>query len=380
MEFFVYIIPFITALTLFLFFRKRVVWWEYLVLIISSILFTLLVNVIMVECNSSDTEYLGGYVNKITYYEDWDELVRVRHESRDRVGTDKNGNPIYKTRVWYTTERKYHPKHWTYTANDDRFETPIDERLYNKIKNRLNNKSIFKDMNRKYYRKDGDSYITYYDGSVQHIYELTRKHTYRNKIKAKQSHTIFKLLDIDEKMADSLKLYKYPEIYDLTQNPIIGRRVSDEELQIFKYINATKGKSNQFRTFVLFFNYDELEKSELQKSYWQNGNKNEFVVSIGLKGDSVVWTNCFSWCDIPKLEIMTKNYFINNPKLDLKAYGVWLNNQINDNWERKQFSDFDYITINVSDGQFIWLFILTILINIIISVAIINNTYVINRK
>ena len=69
MEFFVYIIPFITALTLFLFFRKRVVWWEYLVLIISSILFTLLVNVIMVECNSSDTEYLGGYVNKITYYE-----------------------------------------------------------------------------------------------------------------------------------------------------------------------------------------------------------------------------------------------------------------------------------------------------------------------
>lgn len=380
MEFFVYIIPFITALTLFLFFRKRVVWWEYLSLIIPSLLFTLLVNVIMVECNSTDTEYLGGYVNKITYYEDWDELVRVRHESRDRVGTDKDGRPIYKTRVWYTTERRYHPKRWTYTSNDNRFETSIDERLYNKIKNRLNNKSIFKDMNRKYYKKDGDSYITYYDGSVQHIYDLTRKHTYRNKIKAKQSHTIFKLLDIDEKMADSLKLYKYPEIYDLTQNPIIGRNVSDEELQIFKYINATKGKSNQFRTFVLFFNYDELEKSELQKSYWQNGNKNEFVVSIGLKGDSVVWTNCFSWCDIPKLEIMTKNYFINNPKLDLKAYGIWLNNRINDNWERKQFSDFDYITINVSDGQFVWLFILTLLINILISVAIINNAYVVSKK
>ena len=135
MEFFVYIIPFITALTLFLFFRKRVVWWEYLSLIIPSLLFTLLVNVIMVECNSTDTEYLGGYVNKITYYEDWDELVRVRHESRDRVGTDKDGRPIYKTRVWYTTERRYHPKRWTYTSNDNRFETSIDERLYNKIKN-----------------------------------------------------------------------------------------------------------------------------------------------------------------------------------------------------------------------------------------------------
>ena len=380
MNMFVYIVPFFTALILFLFFRKRVVWWEYLVLIIPSILFTLLVSLIMVEYNSHDTEYLGSYVNKITYYEDWDELVRVRHEKRVRTGTDNKGNPIYKTRVWYTTEREYHSEYWTYTTNESNYEHRINEKLYNKIKSRLNNKSIFKDMNRKYYKKDGDAYITYYDGSVEHIYDITSSHSYRNKIKALQSHTIFKMQEIDDKMADSLKLYKYPKIYDLSQNPILGRKVSDEESQIFRYINATKGKKNQFRTYVLFFNYDEFEKSELQKSYWQNGNKNEFIVSIGLKGDSVVWTNCFSWCDVPKLEFMTREYFINNPKLDLKAYGIWLNSRIDDNWERKEFSDFDYISIEVSDEQSIWLFILTVLLNILISLFLINNKFVLSFK
>ena len=80
MNIIVYIIPFVTAIILFLFFRKRVVWWEYIVLIIPSILFTVLVKWIMVETNSSDIEYLGTYVNQITYYEPWNELVEVRHE------------------------------------------------------------------------------------------------------------------------------------------------------------------------------------------------------------------------------------------------------------------------------------------------------------
>ena len=373
MNFIVYIVPFLAAMILFLFFRKKVVWWEYMVLIIPSLLFTLLVKLIMVSCNASDIEYLGGYVTKITYYEDWDELVQVRHEERVRTGTDSQGNPTYTTRVWYTTERRYHPEKWTCMVNDDNYEMHIKKELYNKIKTRFNTKPIFKDMHRKYHRKDGDAYVTIYDGSIDHIYDITIEHRYKNKIQASQSRTIFKMIDIDEKTADSLKLYKYPDIEDLTQNPILGKNATKDELQVFRYINAMKGKKNQFRTYVLFFNYDEFEKSELQKAYWQNGNKNEFIVSLGMKGDSVVWTNCFSWCDVPKLEIMTKNYFINNPKLNLKSYGSWLNNQIDESWVRKEFDDFNYIDIELSGGQYVWLFILTVLVNIGVSLIVIYN-------
>jgi hypothetical protein len=330
----------------------------------------------MIDYNASDTEYLGGYITKITYYEDWDELVEVSH--KEQVGTDSDGDPIYHT--YYTTERRYHPERWTYVDNTSNFEIPIRKELYNKIKARLGTPSIYKDMRRRYYKKDGDAYITIYDGSMEHIYDITNKHRYKNKIKASHSHTIFKMSEIDKALADSLKLYEYPNIDDLTQNPILGRVATEDELQVFRYINAMKGKKNQFRTYILFFNHDEFDKSEKQKAYWQNGNKNEFIVTLGMKEDSVVWSNCFSWCDMPKLEIMTRTYFINNPKLNLKEYGIWLNNQIDDNWERKEFSDFKYIGIELSNGQYIGLIILTVIFNLAVSFGIIINQFNHDKK
>ena len=373
MNFIIYIIPFFVAIILFLFFRRKVVWWEYVVLIIPSLLFSLLIKLCMVSYNASDTEYLGGYVTKIIYYEEWDEMVLRTKTRRVPCGRDSNGHTQYRTETYTVWERDYHPEEWVYVNNENNWEHNISKKLYEKIKNRLNSPTIFKDMKRNYHRIDGDAYITMYDGSIEHLYDITWSQKYKNKVQASQSNTIFKMLDIDKEMADSLGLYEYPEITDLAQNPILGRNVSKEELQIFRYINAMKGKKNEFRTYVLFFNYDEFNKSELQKSYWQNGNKNEFIVCLGMKGDSVAWTNSFSWCDMPKLEIKTRNYFINNPKLDLVKYGTWLNNNIDENWVRKEFDDFNYIDIELSTGQYIALFFLTIVFNIGIGAAVIYN-------
>lgn len=373
MNFIIYIIPFFVAIILFLFFRRKVVWWEYVVLIIPSLLFSLLIKLCMVSYNVSDTEYLGGYVTKIIYYEEWDEMVLRTKTRRVPCGRDSNGHTQYRTETYTVWERDYHPERWVYINNEDNFEHHISKELYNKIKFRLNSPAVFKDMKRNYHRIDGDAYVTIYDGSIEHLYDITWSHKYKNKVQASQSNTIFKMLDIDKEMADSLGLYEYPEITDLAQNPILGRNVSKEELQIFRYINAMKGKKNEFRTYVLFFNHDEFDKSELQKSYWQNGNKNEFIVCLGMKGDSVAWTNSFSWCDMPKLEVKTRSYFIDNPKLDLVKYGTWLNNNIDENWVRKEFEDFKYIDIELSTGQYIALFFLTILFNIGVGIAVIYN-------
>ncbi len=373
MNFIIYIIPFIVALILFLFFRKRVVWWEYVVLIIPSLVFSLLIKLCMVSYNSSDTEYLGGYVTKIVYYEEWDEMVLRTKTRRVPCGRDSNGHTQYRTETYTVWEREYHPERWVYINNENNLEHSISKELYNKIKFRLNSPTVFKDMKRRYHRIDGDAYVTMYDGSIEHIYDITWSHKYKNRIQASQSNTIFKMLDIDEETADTLGLYEYPDITDLAQSPIMGRNVSKEEIQVFRYINAMKGKKNQFRTYVLFFNHDEFEKSELQKSYWQNGNKNEFIICLGMKGDSVAWTNSFSWCDMPKLEVKTRSYFIDNPKLDLVKYGTWLNNNIDENWVRKEFEDFNYIDIELSIGQYIALLFLTIVFNVGVGIAVIYN-------
>lgn len=364
MEVIIYIIPFITALFLLIVFNKKMVWWEYLVLILPSLLFTLITQLIMVSINSSDTEYLGGYVNRITYYEPWDEMVHVRHTRTNSDGEEE---------VYYTWEREYHSERYTYIDNESNWEHYLSKKEYEIIKKRMGNKAVFRDMHRDYHRIDGDAYDIYWDKTIEHLYDITTPHSYTNKIKASQSHTIFKYSDISEEDAKELGLHEYPDIHLMNQNPIIGRYASDKDKQRIKYINATYGKTHQFRVYMLFYEGKDIEISEQQKAYWQNGNKNEFVVCLGTQRDSVVWCNPFSWCDEPKLEALTRDYFIQNPKVDIDAYGKWLQNQIPTKWKRKEFSDFEYIHIGLSKGQYIALIIIMILLNIGISVFLVMN-------
>ena len=373
MEVIIYIIPFITALFLLIVFNSKMVWWEYLVLILPSLLFALITQLIMVSVNSSDTEYLGGYVNRITYYEPWDELVEVRHTREVACGTDSDGNTIYETEVYYTLEREYHSEEYAYVDNESNWEHYLSKKDYETIKKRMGDKTVFRDMHRDYHRIDGDAYDIYWDKSVEHLYDITTPHTYKNKIKASQSHTIFKYSDITKEDAKELGLYEYPDVNLMNQNPIIGRYASDKDKQRIKYINATYGKAHQFRTYMLFYEGKDIEISEQQKAYWQNGNKNEFIVCLGTQGDSVVWCNPFSWCDEPKLEVLTRDYFIQNPKVDIDAYGKWLQTQIPTKWKRKEFSDFEYIHIGLSKGQYIALIIIMILLNIGISAFVVMN-------
>lgn len=375
MEFILYSIPFIISLILLIFFKKKIVWWEYIVLIIPSILLTIIMKFIVIEINTYDTQYLGTYVNKLTYYEPWNELVRVRHERSVPCGRNSNGHTKYCTEVYYTTEVRWHSEHYTYQTTLNNREYTINENLYNNIKNKLNTIPQFKDLKRKYYTKDGDAYVYTFDGNINHMYDITFDESYKNKIKASTSNSIFKLQEIDETEAKKHNLYDYPKINKEQQTPILGKKIPYKDEQIIRYINAVKGKEKQFRMYILFFNHDEFDKSELQRSYWQNGNKNEFILCLGVKGDSVVWTNPFSWSDIPTLEAKTKNYFIKNPKLDIYQYGLWLINEIDDNWVRKNFDDFDYINIELKNGQYICLIIIILLMNIIVSVFLIKNDY-----
>ena len=366
MEIIIYIIPFITAMFLLIVFNKKMVWWEYAALILPSLLFVLLTRVIMVSTNSNDTEYLGGYVNRITYYEPWDEMVKVRH-----TRTNSDGE----TEVYYTWEREYHSERYTYVDNESKWEHHLSKKEYETIKKRMGNKTVFRDMHRDYHRIDGDAYDIFWDGKVETLYDITTPHSYTNKIKASQSHTIFKMGDISPEEAKQIGLYEYPEIQSMNQNPIIGRNVSDKDKQRIKYINATYGRKYQFRTYILIYENKDITISEIQKAYWQNGNKNEFVLCLGVQRDSVVWANAFSWCDEPRLEVKARDYFIQNPKLDISKYGEWLQTQIPTQWDRKEFEDFAYIRVGLSQGQYIALIIIMIVLNIGISIFLVKNEF-----
>ena len=372
----IYSLPFIIAVLLLIFFRNQVTWFEYIGLIVISILFTLMFRGIFVSINESDTEYWGSYMTKIRHYDDWDEWVHRTCTRRVPAGRDSKGNTIYRTETYDCSYRDYHPERWTYTDNYGSEHYFCDKAEFDRAMAELGYpKMVFIDMHRHYYTKDGDAQDYYWDGTFENSRTLTTWRTYTNKVIA--SRSIFRFEDIDKEKAKELGLFEYPEIQDYDQKSLLGVRLDRLTMKKIKYLNGTFGSKYQFRMYILVFKDKPLVISEQQKSYWQGGNKNEFVLCLGYntKTHKIDWCNPFSWCDSPKLEVATKRYFREHPNLNLMGYCKWLEKNIN-LWKRKEFKDFDYIDVEMSDGQTTALFIIILLLDIGMSIFLIGNNYV----
>ncbi len=141
-------------------------------------------------------------------------------------------------------------------------------------------------------------------------------------------------------------------------------------------MNARLGKTKQIRTWVLLFPNQPVLAGQLQEAYWLRGNKNDLVICLGLQGNNVSWCHTFSWCDRDKVGSLhedIEDHFITAKTLDWKRATSFVENTIQNKWHRKNFDDFNYLTLTVPPwGQ--WLAYLgTFFINCLVSVwAVLN--------
>lgn len=251
MEIIIFIIPFITAAVLLWKFRKETVWWEYIVLIFPSLLLSLLLEFMFKSANTADVEYYGDYVTKVTYYEEWDEMVWVTKTRRVYCGTDSKGHSRYRTETYRVLERKYHPEHWDYNTANTSSSHYLSKNEFNLIVKELAVKPVFVDMHRNYHRIDGDAYEWHYSGNPDKSYTLTSEHLYNNPIKG--SRSIFKFEKISDEEANKLGLYSYNEIINHEQSPIHGLKFGPQQEKKIKWINAYYGIQKQFRMYILIY-------------------------------------------------------------------------------------------------------------------------------
>ena len=112
-----------------------------------------------------------------------------------------------------------------------------------------------------------------------------------------------------------------------------------------------------------------------QRSYWQGGNKNELVVCVGIdKNKNVKWCNAFSWCDSPVVGVKSRDWFMSNP-VNLEKYAEYIGPIVEKEWHRKNFDDFDYLTIELTDVQYWVIIIILLIFNIVMSSWIVTNNY-----
>ena len=331
------IIPIVLTIASVVLWKKQFVWWEVILPVIAGLVLVLISKQLVESVACRDKEYWGGWVTTASYYEEWDEEVPCTH-AKYRTETDSDGNT---TEVFDGYEHAYdvddHPPYWEmFDSNGER--TSLTQGEYGGIKAQCRNEK-FIDLHRSYHSKDGDQYKVDAPGGV--IIPVVKQHTYENRIMA--SSSIYKPKKLTEE--DRKKIYDYPKSINSYFYPsLLGWAEGTDELA---KMNAQLGRAKEVRAMILVYTGKGQEVFQLQRDAWVNGNKNEFVTCIGIDQDkNITWVDCFCW-ENESLRVSARNYVADKigKRIDTREYVKWLELAIKDQWKRKHFADFNYLTV-----------------------------------
>lgn len=387
-----YLFPLLTIGALVVLFHNYDLWWMYLIMVLVSepILWLIMRRV------SRTKEYLSGYALNVQHHEPWVEKV-VRTETY----TDNRGNTRTRTVVDY----HHHPDVWVMPLNTGA-GTYISPDVYNHYRTKWGTTEHWINPPHHNCVSGGGGQLYEWNG----VYEDAATHTYKGLYVnyVVNSNSIFRKEKLRKDDIENYGLIDYPKIERLyLEQEVVLRspklpewvQFSPKSQRAFQLINAFAGNKHQIHIFVLVFDAAQGIATALkQQAYWKGGNKNEFVVCLGVDFSQidpqkkasenpqpvVKWCKAFSWCDAPRLESATVSYFIENKELHLLAFAEWLRGHIG-LWKRKEFKDFKYLGVRLSAGRKAIVATVTILFCIIITVitcavAINNRRYDYNNS
>jgi hypothetical protein len=359
-------IPILTSLFLFFVFRHKTVWWEFLIPFGVSILAIFISKVIIDAANTHDIEYWGSIVTESRYYEDWNEYI---HQTCTRtVGSGDN----QRTETYDCSYVQYHSEYWMiYTTSGESMN--VNKDTYHYLVKKFGKKPTFKDMHRSHHTDDGDMYWVKWDRSKERAEPVVTEHSYTNKVQA--SDDVFNFPEVDTMEVRLYGLYDYPEHNNVFDYSGLLGSDDQEAHKELEYVNGLVGPEKQCRIWILLYDYRTRQAGLTQQALWKGGNKNELIVTIGVDDTlGVRWCYPFSWSEseIVKVNIRT---FIEGKKLDFMKTIPYITQQVKTSFERKQFVEFDYLTIEPSTAAVIWVFVIVILINVGISFFVVKNEW-----
>ncbi|MEI8223863.1 MAG: hypothetical protein WCG20_01930 [bacterium] len=363
----------VTAL-LFLYFRKQIAWWEYFIPIPVSLLLVIGMKAMIEQTQVTSTEYWGSMVARVEYYEDWDEWITqtcYKECCCDKDGKNCGQEP------YDCSHRDYHSAYWQIITTTG--ETiSITESEYARIKGILGNET-FKDLGRDYYTKDGDEYYCTWDGSEAKAIPVTTVHSYENRVKATDLN-VFHFDKVDDSTKVHYELKDYPGMVNnnYTQNSLLGDNSPDavQANKKLNYINGKLGPKKQVRVFLLVFKDQPLDAGMYQEWYWAGGNKNEFVVCVGIdRNRNVTWCKPISWTYNETLKVETRDFVTQQKQVNLTAIANYLESAIDTKFQRRHFKEFNYLTVEPPTWAIVLTYIITLLVNFGIGYWVINNEF-----
>ena len=353
---------------------KRVMWGEMLLIVIPPLICLPIGRMVGVKSLTQDTEFWGSYAVTADYYERWDEEVPCTHTkycTRTATCYDSENKPYSCTETYACgTEHLYdvdtHPPRWVIADNIGQ-SLRTDSSHFEELASRWGSRQ-FHDMHRDYHSIDGDMYRTTFTERPEDMETLTTAHRYENRVQA--SRSILNTLPPTEFEMAEYGIYEYPRVSGRFNLPVIlgdGGRTQQEAERLFQITNSRSGSTHQVRVWVLLFPDQPRQAGVLQEAQWVNGNKNEFVICIGIDDMMrVQWGHVFSWTENERLKIDARMFVEDQATLDLVELHEWWTSEGLQNWERREFSEFEWITVDPP----MWVMWLTMLITLVFCIGI----------
>lgn len=379
MIYFALIIPVFTAIVLLIFFKHKTVWWEFSIPLVTSLVLIILSQAIIETSQVRCTEYWGSFISSVEYYEDWDEEVPCSHSYNCNctTSTDEDGNESEECETCYehAYDVDYHSAYWRLVTTTN--ETiGISESEYNRLMKLFGNQH-FTELNRDYHSNDGDEYSSDWKHDSITAVPVTTTHSYENRVKV-ADQSVFHFPKVDTSNIRKFGLKEYPHIDDYTQDALIGDYTEDGKVanKKLKYINGLLGSKKEMRLFVLIFPNQPFEAGLYQESHWSGGNMNEFVVCIGTDANrNVKWCYPISWTPAERLKADVKQYMIGQDKLNLSELADYLQGALDKQFVRRNFEEFNYLTVKPPTWAIILTYILTLILNVGLSFWIATNEF-----
>jgi uncharacterized integral membrane protein len=125
---------------------------------------------------------------------------------------------------------------------------------------------------------------------------------------------------------------------------------------------------------VLVFKDLPVKAALMQEGYWKGGNKNEFILCIGIKDTSITWAKVISWTEIDELKVRVEKEVQGMP-LNMTQIVDYMAGQVKIKFQRKHFREFSYISVEPTMAA-VWVALLiTIILTVGLSIFVVKNDF-----
>jgi len=305
--------------------------------------------------------YFGAH-RKLYFKEVWNyKFVSVKHEEqwttremRTRqvaCGTDKDGNTIYRTEIYYVTET--HGPYWTAKNEYGKWQHVSSSgykkysKLWGEKKTGFHRGSTGDDW---VSVKSGNIYGANWGGEFEKLYPHSAIHEYVNKARVTKN-TINQLPKPTEAQQK-----KYPRPVDeKNTSPIIshGPSFSEADIMSMRRSNAVLGRDYEIHAMIVAFNAKD-GRGQIREvlTAWEGTNKNELVMFVGLdKNCKVEWCEVHNWLDMGDSTVnnMWRDHVMGEV-LDVPQAAKVLREIVPKYWSRPQGASIDYLQVDIHWG------------------------------